>query len=71
MIKKIFAAVLLILSVAAAVAAIGTLIPSGGPLANDLGFHSMCPFAPWSTLILLAAGGVIWVVRQYLLTRVD
>jgi hypothetical protein len=38
---------------------------------NDLGYHSACPFAPWSSLAMLLVAGVAWAVRQYLITRVD
>ena len=36
--------------------------------ANDLGYASACPFAPWSSLALLLVAGVIWAVRQYVIT---
>jgi hypothetical protein len=48
-----------------------TLLPFTAPRANDLGYMSMCPFAPWSTLSLLVVAGVIWAIRQYLVTRAD
>jgi|HubBroStandDraft_2_1064218.scaffolds.fasta_scaffold1241205_2 hypothetical protein len=51
--------------------AILTLLPFSAPRANDLGYMSMCPFAPWSTLALLVVAGVIWSIRQYLITRAD
>jgi hypothetical protein len=51
--------------------AILTLLPFSAPRANDLGYISMCPFAPWSTLALLLVAGVIWAIRQYLITRAD
>jgi hypothetical protein len=51
--------------------AVLTLLPFTAPRANDLGYMSMCPFAPWSTLALLLVAGVIWAVRQYLITRAD
>jgi len=51
--------------------AILTLLPFTAPRANDLGYMSMCPFAPWSTLALLLVAGVIWAIRQYLVTRAD
>jgi hypothetical protein len=38
---------------------------------NDLGYHSACPFAPWSSLAMLLVAGLAWAVRQYLITRVD
>ena len=40
--------------------AVLTLLPFTAPRANDLGYISMCPFAPWSTLSLLLVAGVIW-----------
>jgi len=48
-----------------------TLLPFTAPRQNDLGYTSMCPFAPWSTLALLVVAGVIWAVRQYLITRAE
>jgi hypothetical protein len=51
--------------------AVLTLLPFTAPRANDLGYMSMCPFAPWSTLSLLLVAGVIWAIRQYLITRAE
>jgi hypothetical protein len=51
--------------------AVLTLLPFTAPRANDLGYMSMCPFAPWSTLALLVVAGVIWAIRQYLITRAE
>jgi hypothetical protein len=51
--------------------AVLTLLPFSSPKENDLGYVSMCPFAPWSTLSLLLVAGLIWVVRQYLITRAE
>jgi hypothetical protein len=48
-----------------------TLLPLSAPKANDLGYVSACPFAPWSTLALLMVAGLIWAVREYLVTRRD
>ena len=48
-----------------------TLLPLSAPKANDLGYVSTCPFAPWSTLALLVVAGLIWAVREYLVTRRD
>jgi len=48
-----------------------TLLPLKGAKANDLGYVSACPFAPWSTLLLLIVAGLVWAVRQYLVTRRD
>jgi hypothetical protein len=52
-----------------AMAALLTLIPFSAAKMNDLGYHSMCPFAPWSSLALLVAAGVVWLIRSYVLTR--
>jgi hypothetical protein len=49
--------------------AIWTMLPLSAPKSNDLGYISACPFAPWSTLMLLLGAGILWVVRQYFLTR--
>ena len=42
-----------------------TLLP-GGSKPSDLGYHSLCPFAPWSTLALLIPAGIALLIRQYL-----
>lgn len=46
-----------------------TLIPFSAAKMNDLGYHSICPFAPWSTLALLFVAGVAWMIRGYVQTR--
>ena len=51
--------------------ALFTLLPFSASKPNDLGYVSTCPFAPWSTLVLLLAAGVVWAIRQYLVTRAD
>jgi hypothetical protein len=51
------------------IVALLTLIPFSAVKMNDLGYHSMCPFAPWSTLALLFVALVAWMVRGYVLTR--
>jgi hypothetical protein len=61
----------LLLVVAALLAALGlaTLVPAGPRHdLSDMGYYSWCPFAPWSTLALLGAAGVAWVIRSYLKT---
>jgi hypothetical protein len=60
---------LLVLMVILVALAIWTLIPSSAAKANDLGYLSMCPFAPWSTLALLMAAAALFAIRQYFLTR--
>lgn len=46
--------------------AISTALPFYAARVNDLGYHSFCPFAPWSTLGLLLGAGLAWSIRQYL-----
>jgi hypothetical protein len=67
--KQNIGAILLVLVTIAGGAAVATLLPLGAKV-NDIGYNSWCPFAPWSTLMLSALAGVIWVIRQYVLTRV-
>ncbi len=50
-------------------AAAMTLVPHAASRINDLGYNSVCPFAPWSSLALLLLAGLVWVVRQYLRGR--
>jgi hypothetical protein len=49
--------------------AIWTALPLGASKTNDLGYFSVCPFTPWSTLALLLVAGVLCAIRQYLITR--
>lgn len=45
--------------------ALATLIPYQGSMMGDLGYYSLCPFAPYSTLSLLSIAGIIWAVRGH------
>ncbi len=60
---------LLVLMMVPIALAIWTLLPGSASKVNDLGYISACPFAPWSTLSMLLLAGVIWVIRQYFITR--
>lgn len=62
---------LLVLAYLFLATAILTLLPTSTPLVNDLGYSSLCPFAPWSTLVLLLAAGVCAAIRNYTLSRTD
>lgn len=55
-------AISILLSAGAAV----TLIPHSAGTVSDLGYYTLCPFAPWSTLTLLFLAGLSWVVRQHI-----
>jgi hypothetical protein len=57
---------LLILTLLLIGLAVVTILPSSGARINDLGYGSICPFAPWSTLGLLLGAGLVWAIRQYL-----
>lgn len=46
-----------------------TLIPYSSLMISDLGYHTLCPFAPWSTLTLLFLAWLGWVLRRYINTR--
>jgi hypothetical protein len=45
---------------------ISTVLPVAAARVNDLGYHSFCPFVPWSPLALLLGAGLALAVRQYL-----
>ena len=61
--------VLLAAAVLLAALSLATLLPfSSNNIKSDLGYNSLCPFAPWSTLILLAGGGLVWLIRAYVKT---
>jgi hypothetical protein len=47
------------------------MLPFSASKTNDLSYYSLCPFAPWSSLALLFVAGVIWAIRNYLLTRIQ
>jgi hypothetical protein len=57
---------LLAVSILLAAAAVVTLIPHTSRTVSDLGYYTLCPFAPWSTLTLLFFGGLAWFVRAHI-----
>jgi len=57
-------AILLALTVVAAVLACVTLLPVESHPTNAIGYRSVCTWAPWSTLILLAAAGASCKMRS-------
>jgi hypothetical protein len=48
----------------AALAAL-TLVPFSSLKRSDLGYFALCPFAPWSTLMLLFVAGVGWALHRH------
>ena len=67
--RKTGSYLLLVLVYVFIAAAMVTLIPAAAPVRNDFGYSSLCPFAPWSTLVLLLAAGMCGVIRNYMLSR--
>jgi len=65
------AKILVGVAIAAVATALVTLIPAQALHKNDVGYFSLCPFAPWSTLAMLVVAGIAWMVRGYLLARGD
>jgi hypothetical protein len=49
--------------------AVVTALPFSASKTNDLGYYSLCSFAPWSSVALLFVAGLVWAIRSYLLTR--
>ncbi len=47
------------------VLATATLVPSSAPKISDLGYSTLCPFAPWSTLALLFFAGLSEAIRRH------
>jgi hypothetical protein len=71
MTPKIRNQILLLLAYLFVGGAIVTLVPASGRVESDLGYHSLCPFAPWSTLLLLMVAGLLAAIRTYMLSRTD
>ena len=63
---KTLSSLLFTVSMLFAVLALVTLVPFSTKMVSDLGYHTLCPFAPWSTLTLLFVAGLAWVVRGYI-----
>jgi len=63
--RQTLSSILLAASVLLLVLAAATLVPYSSMMVSDLGYHTLCPFAPYSTLTLLFFAGLGWVVRQY------
>lgn len=63
---KTLSSLLLAATILLAVLAGVTLVPYSSPMVSDLGYHTLCPFAPWSTLTLLFLAGLAWVLRGYM-----
>ena len=60
---------LLAVAVVFLVMALATLLPFPSSGISDMGYYSLCPFAPWSTLMLLFGAGVSWALRRHILAQ--
>jgi len=69
--SKTRAEILLVLAWLFVAGAVTTLLPLSAPVKSDLGYYSFCPFAPWSTLVLLLVAGLLGAVRTYMVSRTD
>jgi hypothetical protein len=67
--RQTLSLVLLTVSILFLALALVTLLPFPSSKMSDLGYSALCPFAPWSTLVLLLLGGVTWVVRSHISSR--
>lgn len=63
--RKTLSALLFAGTVLFVVLAAATLVPFSTPMVSDLGYHTLCPFAPWSTLTLLFLAWLARVLRGY------
>ena len=64
--RQTFSTMLFALCLLLGVLAAATLLPASNHVLSDLGYHTFCPFAPWSTLALMALAGLGWIVRNYI-----
>lgn len=63
--RQTVSALFLTTAILFAVLAAATLIPAASGDLSDLGYYALCPFAPWSTLILLFCGGICWMLHKH------
>jgi hypothetical protein len=56
---------LLVLALLFLALAVATIVPYPSLIISDLGYHTFCPFAPWSTLIMLLLAGLSWLFRSH------
>jgi hypothetical protein len=64
--RQTLSRLLLAAAVVLLILAVTTILPYSSSMISDLGYYTLCPFAPWSTLALLFFAGVSWLVRRYI-----
>jgi hypothetical protein len=68
--RETLSSLLLAVSIALVMGGLATLIPHRNSMVSDLGYHTWCPFAPWSTITLLFLAFLAWAVRGYVRQQV-
>lgn len=66
---KNLSGLLLAVAILFLVLAFATLVPytsGSAAMVSDLGYYTLCPFAPYSTLTLVFVAALAWVVRRYI-----
>ena len=69
MTRKTLSSLLFAAAIGFGAAGLATLVPHSNKMVSDLGYHTLCPFAPWSTLTLLFLSWLAWAIRQYVNQR--
>jgi hypothetical protein len=64
--RQTLSTILLVIAIALFVLAAATLMPSSAPKVSDLGYSTLCPFAPYSTLTLLFFGWLSWMILRHI-----
>jgi hypothetical protein len=64
--RKNLSDLLYVLAIALVVGAGTTLLPHASLTISDMGYQTLCPFAPWSTITLLFLAGLGWVIRRHI-----
>jgi hypothetical protein len=67
--RQTLSALFLTVAILFAVLAAGTLLPYSSDIKNDLGYDSLCPFAPWSTLLIAFLAAMSWILRRHLASK--
>lgn len=63
--RQTLSTLLFVVAILFAIVGAATLVPYPNPMVSDLGYHTLCPFAPYSTLTLWFVAALAWVVRRH------
>jgi hypothetical protein len=66
MTRQTLSSLLLAAAILLVTLAFATLLPHDSHEMSDLGYHTFCPFAPYSTITLLLLAGLGWMVRKHI-----